>query len=58
METISLLSLDMLKKAELSYMKGGIRKDQVEVVCGCVCAGSEACTDCGAANAHRASNDK
>ena len=67
MKTISLLSLDLLQKQELSIMEGGQTASQT--VCGCVCVGPvtngknlEAlnsdvdCADCGASNAHRVSN--
>ena len=68
MKTISLLSLDLLQKQELSLMEGG-QKAAAQTVCGCVCVGPvtndkfmEAlnsdvdCADCGASNAHRVSN--
>ena len=68
MKTISLLSLDLLQKQELSIMEGG-QNAATQTVCGCVCVGPvtndkfmEAlnsdvdCADCGASNAHRVSN--
>lgn len=72
MKRNSLLALDMLRKEEISSLRGGTAKIKK---CGCVCVGplslSKAesdllerevtssdgdCTDCGAANAHRAQN--
>lgn len=37
MKTISLLSLDLLQKQELSIMEGG--QTAAQTVCGCVCVG-------------------
>lgn len=68
MKTISLLSLDLLQKQELSIMEGG-QTAAAQTVCGCVCVGPVTkgksfetlnsdvdCADCGASNAHRVSN--
>ncbi len=71
MKKISFFALDMLRKENLAALKGGM--SSTNKTCGCICIGpltpadddnaneSESsdsdCTDCGASNAHRATNE-